>query len=52
MSSLTRSIRRGIIFKGLNKKQKRQKSMEMKTLPLTGPSRKYTKKRPPDNFDI
>lgn len=50
MSSLTRSIRRGIMFKGLNKKQKRQKSMEMKTL-QTGPSRKYTK-RPPDNFDI
>lgn len=44
MSSLTRSIRRGIMFKGLNKKQKRQKSMEMKTLP-----RKYTK-RPPDNL--
>lgn len=49
MSSLTRSIRRGIMFKGLNKKQKRQKSMEMKTLPRTGPSRKYTK-RPPDNL--
>ena len=50
MSSLTRSIRRGIMFKGLNKKQKRQKSMEMK-MPRTDSHRKYVK-RPPDNFDI
>ena len=52
MSSLTRSIRRGIMFKGLNKKQKRQKAQEMKTPPQIGPSGKYTKRRPPDNFDI
>lgn len=50
MSSLTRSIRRGIMFKGLNKKQKRQKAQEMKMMRTDSP-RKYTK-RPPDNFDI